>query len=112
MQHSIREGIIRDGGDAFPGLNMVEEEQRFGWGLDYGFHFEMHSIRESGRFFTWEEVWDVVEGLRLYLVVGERCFATVFNFWDGGRWWWRVPLGGGGFVVDGEGKGEVVEQMS
>ena len=99
IQHAIIEGIERDGEDAFPGLNIVENRQNFGWTLGDGFHFEMHNIKGSGTFFTWEQLKDVVEGLRLYLMVGERYYATMFSFWDGEKWWWRMPLGGGGFVI-------------
>lgn len=101
MEFEVVEGIDRDGEDAYPGLNIVIDEQRFGWTLYEGFHFEVYSVRDSGRFFTWGQLSHVVEGLRLFLVVGERPFATKFKFWDGpGRW--RRELGGGAFVVDGD----------
>ena len=102
MQHETLRGIDRYGEDAYPGLNIVTEEQRFGWTLGDGFHFEVHSVRLSGVFFTWRQLANVVEGLRLFLVVGERPFATRFRFWDGPGWSSRRRLGGGAFVVDEE----------
>ena len=102
MQHETLRGINRYGEDAYPGLNIVTEEQRFGWTLGDGFHFEIHSVRFSGIFFTWRQLGNVVEGLRLFLVVGERPFATRFRFWDGLGWSSRRRLGGGAFVVDEE----------
>lgn len=108
IQHEIIEGINRDGEDAFPGLNIVEDEQKFGWTLGYGFHFEMHNLKGSGKYIKWEQVKNVVEGLRLYLMVGERYYATMFNFWDGVRWG-RMPLGYGGFVIDVVRKVEMTE---
>ena len=101
MEFEVVEGINRDGEDAYPGLNIVIDEQRFGWTLYEGFHFEVYSVRDSGRFFTWGQLSHVVEGLRLFLVVGERPFATKFKFWDGPERW-RRELGGGAFVVDGD----------
>lgn len=108
VQDQIVEGINEHGEDSYPGLNIATEEQRFGWALGDGFHFEIHSVRYSGRYFTWRQLRNMVEGLRLFLVVGERPFATRFLFWDGPRAWrWR--MGGGGIVVDGAGVGETSE---
>ncbi|CAF9941693.1 hypothetical protein IMSHALPRED_002850 [Imshaugia aleurites] len=104
IQHSIIEGIERDGAEAFPGLDIVLDRQKFGWTLGDGFHSKIRSIQNSGRFFTWGQLQNVVEGLRLYLIVGERYYATAFNFWDGPGWWRRNPLGRGSIIVDRIGK--------
>ena len=39
---------------------------------------------EAGKMFTWEELRDVVVGLRLYLVDGRRFWQTRFKFYSGG----------------------------
>ena len=36
----------------------------------------------DGTPFSWGDVWDVVEGLRLYLLEGGRSFETYFTFWE------------------------------
>lgn len=100
IQHGIVEGIEGQGEDECPGIDWIHNRQRFVWRLDYGFYFEIHNVSGSGRYFTWGQLKDVVEGLRLYLVVGERSYSTKFHFWDG---WWRSRLGGGGFIVEEEG---------
>ena len=100
IQDEIVRGIETFGEDAFPGLNVVAATQQFGWSLGDGFHFEVYNVMFSGTFFTWRQLGHVVEGLRLFLVVGRRPFATEFRFWDGPREWWRTRLGGGAFVVD------------
>lgn len=110
MQHAIVEGIERDGEDAYPGLDMIADEQRFGWTLGDGFHFRILSFRGTGIYFTWEQVKNVVEGLRLFLIVGERYYSTTFNFWDGPGWWWKTPLGFGGFKTDRDGKEKRFDQ--
>ena len=109
IQDEIVRGIDRYGEDAYPALNIVTEEQRFAWTLGDGFRFQIHSARSSGLFFTWRQLGNVVEGLRLFLVVGERPFATRFRFWDGPGWSSKRRLGGGAIVVDGNGSGEVAK---
>ena len=37
---------------------------------------------KAGNQFSWGNVWDVVEGLRLYLLDGERSLETSFTFWE------------------------------
>lgn len=103
MQHDILEGIERDGVEAFPGLNILAGKQRVGWTLGDGFHFTIRCINRSGRYFTWGQLQNVVEGLRLFLIVGERYYSTTFNFWDGPGWWWKKPLGVGAFTMSGAG---------
>lgn len=106
IQHAIVEGIDRDGEEAYPGLDMIADRQKFGWTLGDGFYFVIRSTKNTGRYFTWGQLRNVVEGLRLFLIVGERCYATVFNFWDGPGWWWKNPLGSGGFGVEKDGEVE------
>ena len=72
----------------------------------------MHNVKGTGVFFTWGQLKDVVEGLRLFLMVGERYYATAFNFWVGSQWWWRMPLGGGGVWIDREGEGDIADQRA
>ena len=92
---------MRDGEDAFPGLGAgFGGNQAYGRGLGDGFSFEVWNVRNSGRYFTWGQVGNVVEGLKLFLLEGERCYLTAFNFWDGPGWWRRNPLGHGGIVVE------------
>lgn len=109
MQHAIVEGIGRDGEDAYPGLDMIADRQRFGWTLGDGFHFYIRNVERSGRYFTWEQVKNVVEGLRLFLIVGERYYATAFSFRDGPGSWWMMSLGFGGFVIDSDGEEEIFD---
>lgn len=100
IQHAIDEGILRDGEEAFPGLDIIAGRQRFGWTLGDGFYFVVSNVEYTGIYFNWGNLKDVVEGLRLFLIVGERYYATAFNFWDGPGWWWRMQLGSGGFEID------------
>ena len=97
-QHEVERGIERDGADFFPGIDGLE--QKIGWSLGDGFTFVLHNNYEVvDQFFTWQQARNVVEGLRLYLIVGERFYATEFAFWDGPRLF-RFALGGGGIVVN------------
>lgn len=94
MQDAIAEGIESDGEDAFPSLNPFLQELRFGWMLGDGFYLVICNLERSGTFFNWRQLSNVVEGLRLFLVVGERPFATKFKFWDGPGRWRRVLVEG------------------
>ena len=107
MQHEILRGINQYGEDTYVGFNILAYGQRFQWTLGDGFHFEIHNVKSSNRFFTWKQLENVVEGLRLFLVVGERPFAPRFRFWDGAGWSRTRTLGDGGFVGDRVGSGEI-----
>lgn len=107
IQHAIVEGIDEDGEEHHPNIDLLADEQNFEWTLGDGFYFQISSVADTGRYFTWGQLKDVVEGLRLYLITGDKYYATAFNFWDGPRWWGRLPLGGGGFWVDRDRKEEI-----
>lgn len=99
VQHAIVEGIHFDGEDAYPDLNIFYGKQRFQWTLGDGFTFLVWNSK-SGNYFTWEQLKHLVEGLKLYLVDGDRYYSVAFNFWDGPGWWRMPPLGHGGFMLD------------
>lgn len=95
IQHIISEGIENHGEGAYPGVNFFGGSQKFRYTLGDGIDFLVWNVRHSGEYFTWGQLQNVVEGLRLYLVVGERYYATAFNFWDGPGRWRHPNLGGG-----------------
>lgn len=77
IQHDIAEAIEIEGEDAFPGLD-PDQRQRLGYTLGDGFYLVMRSVKGSQIFFTWRQLSNVVEGLRLFLIVGERNYCTTF----------------------------------
>ena len=108
VQYEIEMSIEREGADFHPWINYLEQ-QMFTYTLGDGFSLILHSTELPGRYFTLQQAANVVEGLRLFSIVGEKFYATEFNFWDGpGRF--RLVLGGGGIVVDGNGVEELAEQ--
>lgn len=110
IQHDIAEAIEIEGEDAFPGLD-PDHRQRLGYTLGDGFWLGMQSVKDSH--FTWRQLRNVVEGLRLFLIVGERNYCTKFAFWDGPGSWSRQKLGSGGLVVlDESGAEEVADEKS
>lgn len=111
IQHDIAEAIEIEGEDAFPVLD-IDHRQRLGYTLGDGFYLVVRSVKGSQRLFTWRQLSNVVEGLRLFLIIGERNYCTEFKFWDGpGRW--RVEhLGSGGIVLDRSGAEEVADEKS
>ena len=56
-------------------------EQEFYRELGDGIEFFVQNVRPF-EYFTWDTLGEVVEGLRLYLIVGERYRQTYFNFWE------------------------------
>ena len=110
VQHVIVEGIDEDGEEAFPATNIFLGQQTFEWTPGDGFYFQTHNVN-TGTFFTWGQLKNVVEGLRLFLIVGERYYGTAFTFWDGPGWWRRRPLGVGGLWLDINRKEEKDSQM-
>lgn len=100
VQHEIERGIQQDGADFSPGVEGGGLWQRIGWSLGDGFTFVLHNNDDVvDQYFSWQQAWNVAEGLRLYLIVGQRFYATEFAFWDGPRLF-RFALGGGGIVVN------------
>lgn len=67
--------------------------QRVDYELGDGIEFAVQNCR-PGEYFTWDTLRDVVEGLRLYLIEGQRYRQTYFKFYD---WPFRgsVALGAG-----------------
>lgn len=110
VQHVIIEGINENGEEAFPATNIFLGEQIFEWTLGDGYYFQTRNLK-TGTFFTWGQLKNVVEGLRLFLIVGERYYATDFSFWDGPGWWRRRPLGFGGLWLDMNRK-ELIENQT
>ena len=110
IQHAIVEGIEEDGEEHLPNIDPLSGLQRFDWTLGDGFYFQIMNILGTGRYFTWGQMKDVVEGLRLYLMIGKKYYATAFSFWVGPGWWRRLPLGAGGLWVDRDRKEEIANQ--
>ena len=57
--------------------------QSFSKTLGDGIVLMVRNNDEAGKLFTWEELRDVVVGLRLYLVNGGRFWQTEFKFYNG-----------------------------
>lgn len=110
VQYFIDQGIENYGLEGYPGIVQLTGIQEFGYTLGDGCHFYIRNVKGSGRYFTWEQARNVLEGLRLYLIVGERFYATSFGFWDGPGTLGNSPLGGGGLRVGGEPLDELVEE--
>ena len=51
--------------------------------LGFGIQITINNLEEDDLFFTWQQLYEVVEGLRLYLVQGGRSYVTYFQFWNG-----------------------------
>lgn len=103
IQHDIAEAIEIEGEDEFPGL-VDDHRQRVGETLGDGFYLIMSNA--TPRLFTWRQLSNVMEGLRLFLIVGERNYCVNFKFWDGpgGR------LGGGAILLGGDGADQVADE--
>lgn len=80
-EDNIQRGIDVLGRDAlFPALGNDHRQQFTEEGL--GTVRISISDFKAGNQFCWGDVWDVVEGLRLFLLEGERSFVTYFTFWE------------------------------
>ena len=94
--------IRRDGPNLCPGVDPIFRYQQLEYSLGDGFHFEMYTDIPAPEFFTWGEIKNVVKGLELYLVQGQRPYVTSFSFWDGPRTLLTRPLGHGGVRLGNE----------
>ena len=111
VQDDIARAIEVEGEDAVPGLDIVHR-QRLAYSLGDGFYLVMRNVEGSQRFFNWRQVSNVVEGLRLFLIVGERNYCTQFRFWDEPGPWREEELGVGGVVLERGGAEEVADEKS
>ena len=109
IQQEITDGIEDEGEDAFPGLN-IGHRQSLAYTLGDGFSLVIRSVKGLQRRFTWRQLSNVVEQLRLFLIVGERNYCTKFHFWNG-RWrWMGKHLGKGEIVLDIDGTEQVADE--
>ena len=77
----IQRGIDAHGPDAlFPALGNDHRQQFREHGLGT-VRLDISDFK-AGNQFCWGDVWNVVEGLRLYLLEGGRSFETHFTFWE------------------------------
>ena len=95
VEDLVVQGIRRDGENMCPGVDPIFRYQQTEYSLGDGFHFEVYTDIPAPEFFTWGELKNVVKGLELYLVQGQRPYATIFSFWDGPRGLFTRPLGHG-----------------
>ena len=102
VQDIISESIREDGEDAHPGVDPYFMYQTVAYSLGDGFRLKVYSRLPATTLFTLGQLRNVVRGLELYLVEGERPYATVFSFWDGPRSWWTSPLGHGAVALGNE----------
>lgn len=111
LQQMITDDIVNEGEYAYPGLVDVYR-QELAYRLGDGFYFFVHTPKGSQRVFTWRQLRNVVEGLRLFLIVGERNYCTKFQSWDGPWRWIHVgqELGEGGIVLDRNGAEKVADR--
>lgn len=51
--------------------------------------------------FSWGDLWNVVEGLRLYMLVGRMNLEAYFTFWEEPKteWWYQYRRLGQGEIV-------------
>ncbi len=88
-QHEISEVLEEIGpGHLYP-ISVATGQQWYDCDLGYGIELWVQNLK-GGRYFLWDDLSDVVEGLRSYLIVGERFRRTYFQFWRG-----AVHLGSG-----------------
>ena len=77
----IQHGINVHGRDAlFPAMGDNHRQQFSEHGLGT-VQLDVSDFR-AGNQFSWGDLWNVVEGLRLYLLEGGRSFETHFTFWE------------------------------
>ena len=110
VQDTIVQGIRIGGENLCPGVDPIFRYQELDYSLGDGFHFEVYTDIPAPEFFTWGELKNVVRGLELYLVQGQRPYATVFSFWDGPRSWHTRPLGHGRIELGNEPPVESADQ--
>ena len=106
----IVQGIRRDGGDWEPGVDPIFRYQELEYSLGDGFHWDVYTDIPAPGFVSWGQLKNVVKGLELYLVQGERPYTTVFSFWDGPRSWITPPLGHGAIALGNEPRVESADQ--
>ena len=110
IEDLIVEGINRDGEDFEPGVDPIFRYQEVEYSLGDGFHWEVYSNIPAPDYFTWGQLKNVVRGLELYLVQGQRPYTTRFSFWDGPRTWLTPPLGLGVIALGNEPPMESADQ--
>lgn len=104
IQHCINESIEVDGEHAYPPIDLAQSQQLYLWTLGAGIYIVIENVKGSGRYFTWGQLKNVVEGLRLFLIEGQRYYKTAFTFWDGR---WQPLLGEGRFILEPDRDDEV-----
>ncbi|KAM0796650.1 hypothetical protein BDR22DRAFT_965966 [Usnea florida] len=110
VEDLIVQGIARDGEDFEPGVDPIFRYQELDYSLGDGFHWEVYSNIPAPEFFTWGQLRNVVRGLELYLVQGQRPYTTSFSFWDGPRTWLTPPLGLGVIALGNDPRRESADQ--
>lgn len=82
----LSDAVIQEGIDQFgrhtlypQGPHLLQLYSQLGFGIE----IRIHDIRETPHLFTWQNLKETVEGLRLYLVEGKRFYETHFMFWNG-----------------------------
>ena len=86
-------------------------EQEFSKDLGDGISLHIQNHYEVDRFFTWEELRDVVVGLKLYMVTGGRNWQTQFRFYNGDypASFTQRFLGCGELIIDESDRNEEVD---
>ena len=110
VEDLVVQGIRDDGEDMCPGVDPIFRYQELEYSLGDGFHFEVYTDIPAPEFFTWGEIKNVVKGLELFLVQGQRPYATAFSFWDGPRGLFTRPLGHGSVRLGNDPLGESADQ--
>ena len=110
LEDTIALGIRHGGEHVCPGVDPIFRYQQLEYSLGDGFHFEVYTDIPAPEFFTWGELKNVVKGLELYLVQGQRPYVTGFSFWDGPRSLLTRPLGHGAIALGDEPRGGSAQQ--
>ena len=110
IEDLIVQGINRDGDHWEPGVDPIFRYQYLEYSLGDGFHWEVYTDIPARDFVSWGQLKNVVKGLELYLVQGQRPYATVFSFWDGPRSWTTPPLGHGVIALGNDPRVESADQ--